>query len=46
MSTEIIDAMVPTVDRVAIETQELATTMSVPLGEPVLGVMPYLPAAE
>ena len=30
------DLMVPTMDRVAIDTQELATTLSVPLGQPVL----------
>ncbi len=37
------DAMVPTVDRVAIETQELATTLSVPLGEPALaGGLTYI----
>jgi hypothetical protein len=37
------DMLVPTVDRVAIETQELATTFSVPLGEPVLsGGLTYI----
>lgn len=30
------DLMVPTVDRMAIDTQELATTISMPLGQPVL----------
>jgi hypothetical protein len=39
--------LTPTVDRLAIETQELATTLSVPLGQPVLvGGMTHLgPAA-
>jgi hypothetical protein len=37
------DPLVPTVDRLAIETQELATTLTVPLGRPVLvGGMSYL----
>jgi hypothetical protein len=35
--------LAPTVDRLAIETQELATTLSVPLGQPVLvGGMTHL----
>ncbi|GEM_PF-1918689 len=42
------DLLVPKVDRVAIETQELATTLSVPLGEPVLaGGLTYIgPSAD
>ena len=42
------NSLVPNVDRVAIETQELATTLSVPMGEPVLaGGLTYIgPSAE
>ncbi len=42
------DPLVPKVDRVAIETQELATTLSVPLGQPVLaGGLTYIgPSAD
>jgi hypothetical protein len=37
------EQLAPTVDRLAIETQELATTLSVPLGQPVLvGGMTHL----
>ena len=39
-----MDPSAPAVDRIAIETQELATTLSVPLGHPILvGGMTYLP---
>ncbi len=40
--------LVPAVDRVAIETQELATTMSVPLGRPILagGLTFAMPATD
>ncbi len=42
------NSLVPNVDRVAIETQELATTLSVPMGEPALaGGLTYIgPSAE
>ena len=40
------DSMAPAVDRVSIETQELATTMRVPFGKPVLvGGMTYVPGS-
>ena len=39
--------LAPQVDRVAIQTQELATTLNMPLGEPVLvGGMTYMEPAE
>jgi hypothetical protein len=38
------DALAPAVDRVAVETLELATTMRMPLGKPiVVGGMTYMP---
>ena len=37
------DALAPAVDRIAVETQELATTLRVPLGKPILvGGMTYI----
>ena len=40
------DDLAPAIDRVAIETQELATTMRMPAAKPVLvGGMTYVPGA-
>jgi len=40
------DELAPAVDRIAIETQELATTLRMPAGKPVLvGGMTYVPGA-
>ncbi len=45
-STSQSGRLAPMVDRVAIETQELATTLSVPLGRPVLvGGLTYVPSS-
>jgi hypothetical protein len=41
------EPMMPTVDRLAIDTQELGTTLSVPLGEPVLaGGLTYIASSS
>ena len=40
------DAIAPAVDRIAIETQEFATTLRVPLGKPILvGGLTYVPGS-
>jgi hypothetical protein len=42
-----VDSLAPAVDRIAIESQEFATTLRVPLGKPVLvGGLTYVPSSQ